>query len=339
MFFSAVLLDMIKEFNFLGFPLTPIEIREVVWEFAEKNGIKGFGDKGSAGKDWFGFFMKRQKENGLVVKGATDLSLERARATRYANVNNWFTRYQRVLETCEINSPEQIWNVDEHGSEDKIKVKKVVGIKGIRSYQKQPREKSVRTTMLTYVNAAGEALPPLVIHKGKYHDSWRKDAPKDVTVKGSHKGYINKFLFAQYGKKFIYHLQKKKMLDKANLVLIDSHYSHIFNYCYMSIMYTRNVKVMALEAHSSHFSQPLDKNPFSCFKHAFNKAMRRFNRQNGGRPIRKDEFFSVFNVAWQKAMTPENIKAGFKRTGLWPVNKDVFPKEMFRISENSECID
>ena len=122
-------------------------------------------------------------------------------------------------------------------------------------------------------------------------------------------------------------------------LLIDSHYSHIFNYCYMSIMYTRNVKVMALEAHSSHFSQPLDKNPFSCFKHAFNKAMRRFNRQNGGRPIRKDEFFSVFNVAWQKAMTPENIKAGFKRTGLWPVNKDVFPKEMFRISENSECID
>ena len=90
---------------------------------------------------------------------------------------------------------------------------------------------------------------------------------------------------------------------------------------------------MALEAHSSHLLQPLDKNPFSGFKHSFNKELRKWNRTNGARPIRGDEFFSVFNLAWAKAMTAQNIIAGFKRTGIWPVDQTKFPKELFTVGK------
>ena len=62
--------------------------------------------------------------------------------------------------------PKYIWNIDEHGSEDMAEVKRVVGIKGIKQYQMQPREKPRWTTMLTNVNAAGYALHPMVIHRG-----------------------------------------------------------------------------------------------------------------------------------------------------------------------------
>ena len=196
------------------------------------------------------------------------------------------------------------------------KVKKVIGLKGIKQFQKQPHEKPKWTTMLTYVNAAGFALPPLVIHKGKYHDSWRNHCPRQVMVRGSKKGYINKFLFAEYGKRLIYHLHAAGQLDKPNLILMDSHYSHVFNYCYMKMMFDKDINVMALEAHSSHSAQPLDKNPFSAFKQEFNFQMKRFNRSVGGRAITKQEFFPVFNIAWNRAMTPANIKAGFKRSGV-----------------------
>ena len=186
--------------------------------------------------------------------------------------------------------------------------------------------------MLTYVNAAGFALPPLVIHKGKYHDSWRNHCPRQVMVRGSKKGYINKFLFAEYGKRLIYHLHAAGQLDKLNLILMDSHYSHVFNYCYMKMMFDKDIKVMALEAHSSHFAQPLEKNPFSAFKQEFNFQMKRFNRSVGGRAITKQEFFPVFNIAWNKAMTPANIKAGFKRSGIWPPDMEVLPDELFSVS-------
>ena len=113
---------------------------------------------------------------------------------------------------------------------------------------------------------------------------------------------------------------------------MDSHYSHVFNYCYMKMMFDKDIKVMTLEAHSSHFAQPLDKNPFSAFKQEFNYQMKRFNRTVGGRAITKPEFFPVFNIAWNRAMTPANIKAGFKRSGIWPPDMDVLPDELFSVS-------
>ena len=206
-------------------------------------------------------------------------------------IDTWFDQYEDLVAQLGITDPAQIWNIDEHGSEDLHKVKRVVGIKGIKQYQIQPCEKARHTTMLTYVNATGYALPPMVIHRGKYHDSWCIDAPKRVLVHSSKKGYINKQLFAEYGKMLIYHLHATGMINKPNLILMDSHYSHVLNWCYMTMMYERLVKAFASEPHSSHWGQPLDKNPFSGFKHSFNEAMRKFNRATCVRGITKAEFF------------------------------------------------
>ena len=119
---------------------------------------------------------------------------------------------------------------------------------------------------------------------------------------------------------FIYHLHAAGQLDKQNLLLMDSHYAQVFNYCFMQMMYCWDINVFVLESLTSHWGQPLDKNPFLVFKDAFNEGMPKFNRRVGGRSIHKSEFFSVFNVAWEKAMTNKNIKVGFKRTDIWPVN-------------------
>ena len=116
-------------------------------------------------------------------------------------------------------------------------------------------------------------------------------------VRGSMKGYINKRLFCEYGKMLIYHLHATGKINQTNLVLMDSHYSHVFNYGYMSMMCERNIKCFPIEPHTSHWEQPLDKNPFSGFKDAFNEAMCRFNRATAARGITKSEFLQVFNVA------------------------------------------
>ena len=205
--------------------------------------------------------------------------------------------------------------MDEHRTEHCVKSKRVVGIKNVRQYQKQSHEKPNRTTMVTFVNAAGYTLPPLIIHKGKYHNSWRHGCMPGTMVRGSKKGYINKKLFADYGKKLIYHLHANDNLGqgKRHVILMDSHYSHVFNYCFIKMMYKRNIKVLALNPHTSHWAQPLDKNPFCFFKEPFSKQMRIFLQKSGGRALQKTEYMSLFNVAWVKAMTPQNIKAGFKR--------------------------
>ena len=51
----------------------------------------------------------------------------------------------------------------------------------------------------------------------------------------------------------------------------------------------------------------------------------KFKRRVGESYIQKLECFSVFNVTWEKAMISKNIKAGFKRIGIWPVNRAAVP--------------
>ena len=328
---------MIDEYAYLGFPLEPSEVKHVAFNFAEENGIEGFSqDLGTAGRSWFSYLLKRNPV--LSVKGATNMSLQRAEASSETLVMRWFEKYLDVLGQMKISKPEQIWNVDEHGTEHSPRTKKVVGIKNVRQFQVQPTEKPNRSTMVTYVNAAGYALPPLIIHKGKYHGSWTEHAMPGAMIRGTKKGYINKELFADYGKKWIYHLYASNLLGngKRVLLLMDSHYSHVFNYCFMSMMYQRNIKVLALNPHSTHWSQPLDKNPFSAFKEKFNKQMRELNRKKGGKSINKEEYMKAFNVAWANAMTPNNIIAGFKRTGIWPPNPNVIPQELFSLARKSE---
>ena len=227
---------MIQEYSFLGFLLSGNEVRKIAFSFAEANGFEGFSKvHNEAGRKWFSFLLKRYPQ--LKVKETvTNKSIAWTNATRKSSVLAWYKKYENVLKQLEITDPKYIWNIDEHGSEDMPKVKKVIGLKGIKQFQKQPHEKPKWTTMLTYVNAAGFALPPLVIHEGKYHDSWRTHCPRAVMVRGSKKGYINKFLFAEYGKRLIYHLHAAGQLDKPNLILMDSHYSHVFNYCYMKMI-------------------------------------------------------------------------------------------------------
>ena len=176
------LVGLISEYSLLGFPSTPSEIREIAYEFADENQLEGFSEnKEIAGPKWFSLFLKRHSE--LKVKhGATNLSLARAMGSSKQIIDTWFDQYEDLVAQLGITDPAQIWNIDEHVSEDLHKVKRVVGIKGIKQYQIQPCEKARCTTMLTYVNAAGYALLPMVIHRGKYHDSWHIDAPKRVLV-------------------------------------------------------------------------------------------------------------------------------------------------------------
>ena len=197
---TAELMEMIDEYMYLGFPLEPSEVCKIAFDFAEENNIVRFSeDLGTAGQSWFSYLLKRWPK--LSVKGATNLSLQHAAASTKQSVMLWFEKFLSVLGQMDINSPDLIWNVDEHGTEHCVKSKRVVGIKNIRQYQKQTHKKPQRTTMVTYVNSSGYALAPLIIHKGKYHDSWREGCMPGTMVRGSKKGYINKKLFADYGKK------------------------------------------------------------------------------------------------------------------------------------------
>ena len=52
-------------------------------------------------------------------------------------------------------------------------------------------------------------------------------------------------------------------------------------------------------------------------------------QKHKGKALPKSEFFRVFWPAWQKAMVERNIKAGFRVTGLWPIDENAILDEKY----------
>ena len=125
---TAEHMEMIDEYTYLGFPLKPLEVCKITFDFTEENNIVGSSeDLGTAGQSWFSYLLKRWPK--LSVKGVTNLSLQHAAASMKQSVMLWFEKFLSVLGQMGINSPDQIWNVDKHGTEHCVKSKRVVGIK------------------------------------------------------------------------------------------------------------------------------------------------------------------------------------------------------------------
>jgi hypothetical protein len=51
----------------------------------------------------------------------------------------------------------------------------------------------------------------------------------------------------------------------------------------------------------------------------------------------KNNFLAIYGRAHIRALTPDNIKAAFKKTGIWPFNPDVVTTEMLAPSRETSC--
>jgi hypothetical protein len=75
--------------------------------------------------------------------------------------------------------------------------------------------------------------------------------------------------------------------------------------------------------HSSHILQPLDVSCFAPLKLAYGRQIETFVR-NRLNHITKLEFLSAFKEAFKAAFTEQNVKSGFRATGLVPYEPQNF---------------
>ena len=221
-----------------------------------------------------------------------------------------------------IDSPRQIWNCNESGCPDVPKERDVVGETGIPASQVVSKEQGENTTVLIFANAMGQVVPPIVIHKGsKVMDTWTLDAPVGVMVRASQKGWINRNIFLEYATRLVRWLKSWKLFDRPHILLLDAHKSHVYNIRFIKLMIEFNIHVLAIPAHTSHLTQPLDDAPFANLKTQWNANLLAYLFDNVGCGMPKSDFFYVFWPAWHQAMTVANVQAGFRETGIFPVNR------------------
>jgi hypothetical protein len=302
----------------LGFPLTILQLRLKVAMMTQgrdtpfTNGIPGPG--------WLRWFKRRHLE--LSMRVAQGLDANRARSLCAKNVSNFYENLSSLYAKYEY-SPSQIWNCDESG----VQVGRnggayVLAKTGSRNVHQVVLDEREWLTVLTCINAAGESIPNFYIFRGKrFRRNYIYMCEQGATMAMSKKAWMTACLFSAWIDHFIVALRNHNSISLASphLLIVDGHSSHI-TIDVVEKARAVGLHLLMLPSHCSHAMQPLDVAVFKPFKSAFRVYCDAWTLQNRGRGARKDILASWTCKALQRALTVDNIQAGFRRTSIYPLD-------------------
>lgn len=168
----------------------------------------------------------------------------------------------------------------------------------------------------------GTALPPAMIFpRVNFKQHMINGAPPGTLGLANSSGWMNSELFVSVMKHFIQHSGSSKL--NPSLLILDNHDSH-FSIETLNLAKEHGVTILTLPPHTSNKLQPLDVSVFSAFKTYYNGAIDSWMMKNPGTPVTIFQIAECVGYAFDKAMTPENIKSGFKKCGIMPFDRHVF---------------
>ena len=293
----------------------------LAYQHAKRNGRKGFSRlTRQAGRVWLKGFLKYHPD--IRIKKAHNLSIDSAMCANKLTVDKFFNLYEKIVKDYCIESPMTIWNYEESTVQDIPKEQEVLGVTKEKTSNVTSKEQGETSNILTFANACGQVFPLLVIHKGGcVSNTWKQGAPHNVTISTNPKGWINKEIFYEYTVSWVTHLKATGCLDKPHLLLYDAHKSHIYNLEFPNLMVANKIEVLAIPGHTSHVLQPLDSIPFANFKTNWNLKLTDNLFYNVGCTMPKQDFWIPFLPAWRKSMTVVAVQSGFRKMGIFPINR------------------
>jgi len=271
----------------------------------------------AVGKQWPYNFVRRRQE--LRTRFSRAYDIQRALCEDPALIEAWFRLVHNMRAKYGIQDTD-FYNFDETGFIMGI----ICGSMVITRADRRGKGKQLQAgnrewaTAVECVSSDGFVLPPLLILQGVNHlASWYTecDLPPSWAIKTTLNGWTNN----ETGLEWIQHFDKHTKARRKGayrMLVLDGHESHISadfeDYCQKNSIIT-----LCLPPHSSHLTQPLDVGCFSALKRAYGRELEDFIKANITH-ITKLEFLIAFKSAHLKAITPENIKGGFRGSGLVP---------------------
>lgn len=126
------------------------------------------------------------------------------------------------------------------------------------------------------------------------------------------------------------HFIKFSKCSKRNpvLVILDNHESHISPRG-LQMCKDNGITLVTLPPHTSHKLQPLDRTVFGPFKTFYNTALTEYMVTHPAETIDIYKIPQLTATAFLRAFNPVNIQKGFKCTGIWPTDSNIFTDEDF----------
>ncbi|KAI4466292.1 hypothetical protein MML48_3g00008862 [Holotrichia oblita] len=302
-------------------PLTPKVLRRSVFAFVEENGLKQpFSIQNRlAGRKWMALFYRRHPE--VARRKSQMLNPARAQKLNRPIVTEYFGKLKQILMDLNImNQPQRIYNMDEKGCRLTLHhQQQVLSRKGAKRVHPIAPEHSESATVVTRGNALGKCGP-----------EWIDSMPPGTSTAMTAKGSMTAVTFTIW----LNHFVKFKSPGRC-LLIFDGARSHL-DAAIVDAAEAYDIMLPCLPSNTTHELQPLDKSVFRAFEHYWDEEVLNYWTREPERKITRGRFGHILSIIWPKVMSPANLMAGFRATGIYPFNKDVIPDVAYAPSTLTE---
>ncbi|XP_050340939.1 uncharacterized protein LOC126767492 [Bactrocera neohumeralis] len=323
------LVRYLREMEAKFWGLTRSDVRSLAFQLAKRNNIENPFSiiRECAGKDWLRSFLNRHKTE-ISLRSATGTSIERIKGFNVENVSKFYNLLEQEFEKHKFSAT-RIWNVDETGvSIVQSKQPKILAAKGKRQIGcMTSAERGSLITVISCMSAGGAFVPPFFIFPRKNPSPLlMKHAPPGSDSACHISGWIQIPIFTAWFDHFLGFTNPSK--ENPILLILDGHYSHTRNVDVLDKARQNGVIILSLPPHCTHKMQPLDKAFMGPLKTYYNDEIRRFMREQG-RKVTQFDVVELFSKAYLKVQTAQIAINGFKCTGIYPFDKNIFQESDF----------
>lgn len=319
--------EQVKLLGSLYYGLSITDLRKLVYKYAEVNNIKNNFNQSSktAGLDWVHAFMRRNPS--VSVRKAEATSLNRISAFNKEEITYFYDKLGDLMEKHKF-IPNNIYNVDETGITTVTDPGKVLAEKGQRRVGSvTSAERGSNITVMCAMSAAGNFIPPMFIFpRQRMTPLLEKDGPAGALYTNSKNGWINEDLFVTWLTHFA--AFAKPTQESPVLLILDNHSSHIslqaFNFCKEN-----HITMLSIPPHSSHRTQPLDVSFYGPLKAAYRQECNRHMKTRLMSKITLYDVAGLFNKAYVQVANIAKAESGFRATGIYPLNPNIFTDQDF----------
>ena len=302
----------------IGYPRTKQQVLGIVEDILASRGIVKTVSNG-----WWERFVRRNPR--ITLRSGIPLSLARASASDPEMLLRYYDTLEHTLRVNGLyDKPACQFNTDEIGIALNPAAPRVVQERGVKNPNFVTGGNKTQLTVLACVGAAGYAIPPYVIFDRVTWNPKLAEGEVPGSLYGlSRNGWIDSELFTLW---FSDHFLKYVPQTRPILLLLDGHSSH-YNPSFIKLAAENGVVVYVLPPNTTHLTQPLDRGCFSPLKTVWKQVCHEFRCKNPGRVVSRFEFSKLFSKAWFEAMTPANIIASFRCTGVCPFSHRAVPEQ------------
>ncbi|KAM4061811.1 DDE superfamily endonuclease [Hirsutella rhossiliensis] len=294
------------------------------------------------GVNWVSRFRKRHHDR-LSSLYLRTIDHQRKAADNSRHFQNFFNLLREKIEKYNI-SPSNVYNFDEKGFQIGLSrsTKRVVPREALRRGKLVGASQDGNREFITLIAAicadySYRHRPSFTKGESKdFQDTWLEDFDHSSEVAffaSTENGWSCDALGLHWLQRIFDCHTKQKAGRAYRLLILDGHNSHI-NLKFIDYADRNRILIAVLPSHSTHRLQPLDVGLFSALSTYYAQGSDQLMSIGWGLiRLTKRNFWPLFRDAWNQAFTAKNIEAGWRATGIHPLDPG---KVLSKISHSSD---